>query len=88
MPSPYSAPKDWQPTSDQRQQIQNDVRLQRMSRDDLYMYFNNRQGGSTGTGYIAPQPASTPRPQRKAPPATSGGIFGWVDSVRRALGGD
>lgn len=74
------APKDWRPTSDQMQQIQNDSRLQKLSRDDLYFYFNQKGRGTTGTrqkGATAPAP----------PPASQGGIFGWVDSVRRALGG-
>lgn len=73
-------PKDWHPTSDQMQQIQNDSRLQRLSREDLYFYFNQKGRGTTTT---QPKKAAAPAP----PPASQGGIFGWVDSVRRALGG-
>lgn len=74
------APKGWQPTSDQRRQVQNDPRLQRMSLDDLYFYFNQPKSNN-----VEVRRGSTPAPRQA--PAQSGGIFGWVDSVRQALGG-
>jgi len=77
------APKDWRPTSDQQQRIQSDFRLQRMSRDDQYFYFNQkaRDGVTVQRGS-----ASTATPAQAAPPPPSG-IFGWIKSVQDALAG-
>lgn len=79
------APKDWRMSSDQQRQIANDSRLQRMSRDDLYFYFNQpktpakREGGGGGA-----RPA--PRANRDSGGPASG-LFGWVDTITNALRG-
>lgn len=78
------APKGWRPTSDQMKQIGNDSRLQRLSVDDLYFYFNQPKRNS---GVTVERGSTTNPAPSKVPPAQSGGIFGWVDSVRKALGG-
>lgn len=36
------APSGWSPSPDQRAKIASDARLQRMARDDLYFYFNQK----------------------------------------------
>jgi hypothetical protein len=75
------APSDWRPSSDQRAAIQRDPRLQGMSRDEQYFYFNK------------PKPTATPKPQQQAPQPRaaaqpqSAGVWGWVDSVLQALRG-
>lgn len=76
------APKDWNMNSDQRRQVQQDRRLQRMSRDDLYNYFNKPpiQGPRTQQ-----RRGSNPPPKSDGGPAS--GLFGWVDTITNALRG-
>lgn len=76
------APPKWQPSSDQRQQVERDSRLQRLSRDELYYFFNKPRTPSTGKGAGSGRTTPPARGQK-----SSGGIFGWVDSVTNALKG-
>lgn len=75
------APKGWTPTSDQRRRIEEDPRLQRLSTDELYFFFNQKPRDGTRV-----QRGTAPAPGKKKP--ESSGVFGWVDSVREALGGN
>jgi len=63
------APGGWSPSPDQRAKIAADARLQRMGRDDLYFYFNQK-----------PRPAAprAPAPASRGPQAPSGGLLGSV----------
>lgn len=73
------APQGWQPNSDQQRRIQSDPRLQRMSRDDLYFFFNQQEQGARRT---------RAQPPARRQPAPSSGVFGWIDSVTKALRGE
>lgn len=74
------APRDWRMTSDQLQRVESDPRLQRLTRDELYYFFNQprRPAASASGGAQAP----------KKKPAQSSGVMGWIEQVRRALGGE
>lgn len=78
------APRDWRPSTDQIQRIAEDSRLQRLSRDEQYMFFNK-------TPAPASRKAQPAKPPAKAPPKPNGGpaagLFGWVDTVIAALRG-
>lgn len=75
------APKDWKLSSDQRAQIAADTRLQRLSRDEQYAYFNRTPARPQPQRQQAqPQPAPRPAP-------VGGGLFGWVDQIIAALRG-
>lgn len=78
------APQGWRPTSDQQQQIQRDRRLQSLSRDELYSYFNKpKTGNATRQGQSGQQRGGEGPQKRSRFNAT-----GWVDQVLGALKGN
>lgn len=75
------APKDWRPSADQQARIRADSRLQKMSRDDLYHYFNKK-------GSSSPQKPAASKPAAKKK-SSGGGFLGSVlGQVTNALKGD
>jgi hypothetical protein len=74
------APAKWAPDKDQAAMIQQDPRLQRMTRDDLYFFFNQPKTPATKV----PAKGATPAPRQQ--PA-QGGAFGWIDSIITAMRG-
>jgi hypothetical protein len=72
------APAGWQLNPDQARRVAQDPRLQRLSRDELYLVFNQPKGQARPQGQM-PRAAPAPTP--------SGGLGGIFDTVRRAMGG-
>lgn len=71
------APAGWRPTLDQQRRINSDPRLQRMSRDDQYFFFQQRPRDAERRG----TPAPTPAPQNNS--GFFGGIFDYIAETLR-----
>lgn len=81
------APKGWAPSADQAAKIRGDARLQRMSRDEQYLYFNHAAKPSAPA---KPKPADDDSfsGSFKKRAREGGGILGYVsDRVSRAMKG-
>lgn len=76
------APAGWRPSPDQVNVIRGDARLQRMTPDEQYFYFNKKPIQSQ----VQVQRGSAQPP---AQPANhlNGGLAGVFDYIRRSMGG-
>ena len=73
------APADWRMSRDQMSRVQSDPRLQRLSRDELYLIFNQPKAAPTKA------PA---QPARQSAQKPQGRGLGWVaDQITRGLRG-
>ncbi len=79
---PANNANDWRPSPDQQSQIENDPRLKRLTRQELYSYFNRPNRPTTGTQNNQPQQRQQSQPQRKAEPV------GFIDMILNALRGN
>lgn len=73
---------NWRPSPDQQAQIQNDARLQRLTKQELYSFFNRPNRPTQGTQNNQPQRRQESQPQRKTEPV------GFIDMILNALRGN